>query len=253
MDFFSLSGGMIKTLTEAGSSLVLGTSTTTLITISPPNAEIGPVTLPESVYGHCTVLVDDIIYLIGGYWMVTKTSNKGLSIMINNGKMTPIPNLKFGRIHHGCATFTYGNKKFIVVAGANRGYSNYYSVSKTSEIFDVQANVWKEGPTLPASCEYAKMITSPEGDGAIFIGSSCNTISNEFFQNVIYQLKPLSNGTIIWTTINRKFKSERILPVIDYIDESKVNSYPKPTTTENPTTEPITPVNPRFGMPILLH
>ena len=66
-------------------------------------------------------------------------------------------------------------------------------------------------------------------------------------------MKPLSNGTIIWTNIKRKFKSDRVLPIIDYIDESKVNCYPKPTTTENPTTEPITPPNPRFGMPILFH
>ena len=182
---------------ETNSGLILGADTTNLITISPPDAQIGPVILPEGVYGHCAVLVDDVIYLTGGYWMESTKSDKVLSITIDNGEMRDLPNLKFDRIHHGCASFANENKKFIVVAGANKEFTNYLSASKTTEIFDINQNVWSEGPSLPASCEYAKMITSPRGDGAIFIGSSCITVSDEFNDNVIYQMTPLSNGTII--------------------------------------------------------
>ena len=124
---------------------VLGSNTTNLISFSPPNAELGPVTLPEGVYGLCTVLVDDKIYIIGGYWMNSSNSEKVLSIAIDTGAMEYMANLNFGRIHHGCATFTNVNKTFIVVAGANRAYNSYYSVSKTSEIFDVAENKWTEG------------------------------------------------------------------------------------------------------------
>ena len=211
---------------------ILGTNETNLITISPFQAIVGPVTLPEGVYGHCTVLVNDKIMLIGGFWMDSGSSVKVLSITSDNGAMEYMTNLKFGRIHHGCATFTKGNKKFVVVAGANRAYDKYYSVSKTSEILDVEENNWSVGPSLPASCEYAKMITSPEGDGAIFIGSSCTTVSDELHHNIIYQLKQLSNGTVTWVTINREFKYQRLLPVIEYIEEGKVNCYPKSTNQQ---------------------
>ena len=124
---------------------VLGSNTTHLISFSPPKAELGPVTLPEGAYGHCTVLVDDKIYMIGGCWMNSSNSEKVLSIAIDTGAMEYKANLNFGRIHHGCTTFRNENKSFIVVAGANRAYNSYYSVSKTSEIFDVAQNKWTEG------------------------------------------------------------------------------------------------------------
>ena len=101
------------------------------------------------------------------------------------------------------------------------------------------------GPSLPASCEYAKMITSPSGNGAIYFGSGCKTISNDLHDNVIYEMKILSNGTMKWTGINHKLKFKRELPVIDYIDESNVSCYQKPiydstiTTTTTTTTTTI--------------
>ena len=135
--FNLFSGGMTEN--------ILGANTTNLITIWPPSAELGPVRLPQGVYGHCTVLIKDKIYIIGGYWMDSSTSDRVLSIEIDNGAMEYVANLNFGRIHHGCATFMYGNKPFVIVAGANRAYNSYYSVSKTSEIFDVTDNIWIEG------------------------------------------------------------------------------------------------------------
>lgn len=86
-----------------------------------------------------------MIYLIGGYWKTSASSDKALLIAINDGAMEYVSSLKFGRIDHGCATFDRGNKTFVIVAGANRVYHNYYSVSKTSEIYDVNENVWTEG------------------------------------------------------------------------------------------------------------
>ena len=226
---------MVDDVSNKRPNLILGAKTTNLISISPPNAIIGPVKLPEGVYGHCTVLVDEAIYLIGGYWMNSGTSNNVLSIEIGNGRMTTKTSSTFDRIHHGCAIFRHGNKTYIIVAGSHKGYARYYPFSKTSEIYDVQNDVWTEGPSLPSSCEFAKMITSPERDGAIFIGSGCRTISGDYHPNVIYRLNQQSNGTIEWITINQKFKYRRELPIIDYIDDSEANCYPKTTTTENPT------------------
>ena len=93
-----------------------------------------------------------MIYLIGGYWKTSASSNNALSIESNSGAMEYISSLKFGRIHHGCATFDRENKTFIIVAGANRVYDNYYSVSKTSEIFDVNENIWTEGKFTLLHC-----------------------------------------------------------------------------------------------------
>ena len=93
---------------------------------------------------------------------------------------------------------------------------------------------------MPASCEYAKMITSPEGDGAIYIGSNCKTVTDDFFDNVFYRLNHRTNGSIEWVTLNQTFKYPRQLPVMDYIDESKVNCHTKTTTTVNPITTTMT-------------
>ena len=92
------------------------------------------------------------------------------------------------------------------------------------------------GPSLPASCEYAKMITSPTGNGAIYLGSNCKTISNHFPHNIIFEMKILSNGTMKWTEINHKLWYKRELPVIDYINESNVYCYQKPIYEYNTTT-----------------
>lgn len=102
------------------------------------------------------------------------------------------------------------------------------------------------------------MITSPEGDGVILMGTYCKSPTGNTEQE-FYQLKPQSNGTFEWITLNKKLKYARIDPIMVYIDESKVNCYTSTTsedlnlTTEYSTTPLTTMVsettskNPRTG------
>lgn len=121
------------------------TNTTELITISPPNSWIGPVTLPYPILNHCTVLVDNLVYVIGGHeylygsYIVLK---KAFSISIHDGLITNVSDMNVGHAYHGCASFKDGNKTFIAVAG---GQATNYTSRNITEIFDIQENVWSRG------------------------------------------------------------------------------------------------------------
>lgn len=106
------------------------------------------------------------------------------------------------------------------------------------------------GPDLPKRCLFAKMITSPEGDGVILLGTRCKSQIKGNITQEFYQLKPISDGTFEWIALSKKLMYDRIDPIMVYIDESKVNCYID-TTTENPdvtteeaTTEALTTTSP---------
>ena len=104
--------------------------TTELITIAPPDARPGPV-LPLFFHGHCSVLVGNTVYLIGGEPGYTKV----LSISIHDGGMSNKSETNFMHYQDGCASFINGNKSFIAIAG----YTNI------TEILDVENDVWTQG------------------------------------------------------------------------------------------------------------
>ena len=76
------------------------------------------------------------------------------------------------------------------------------------------------------------MITSPKGDGVIFIGTFCKSQIDHTTQE-IYQLNFKSDSTFEWISMKQRLKFPRWGPIIVYIDESEVNCYLN-TTTENP-------------------
>lgn len=95
------------------------------------------------------------------------------------------------------------------------------------------------------------MVTSPEGDGAILLGTYCQ---HPFSFNKLFLFKPLSNGTFEWVNLDISLKYKRWTPILAYIDDDKVNCYPKtptqdPTTTTATTTDvpTTTSINPRKG------
>ena len=86
-------------------------------------------------------------------------------------------------------------------------------------------------------CANGKMVTSPEGDGVILMGTACKPRdagheTNYQLINKFYQLKPKSNGYFEWIAINHTLRHYRQDPIIAYIDDSRVNCYT--STTENP-------------------
>ena len=85
------------------------------------------------------------------------------------------------------------------------------------------------------------MVTSPEGDGAILLGTGCHLYEYNIysFNSIFFQLKANPNGTFEWIILNQRLSSQphiRRSPNIDYIDDSEVSCQPKPTPTPTSTT-----------------
>lgn len=127
-------------------------NTTELVTVSPPSSMLGPITLPVKLGEHCSVLVGDYVYVIGGKVTSNKNfSKKVLSINIHDGKMMYLADMKETRFKHGCAPFTNGNKRFIAVAGGFT-YKNIDDPSNKNEacqykteFLDIDENIWHRG------------------------------------------------------------------------------------------------------------
>ena len=116
------------------------TKTTELVTTNPATVRAGP-QLPENFYWHCSVLVEDKVFLIGG----GSTRNKLLMIDVGTSAMTYKSELNHGRHLHACAQITGTNgKNQIVVSG---GYVNQVE-SKSTEIYDIDNDVWQEGKNV---------------------------------------------------------------------------------------------------------
>ena len=115
------------------------TKTTELVTTNPATVREGP-DLPENFYDHCSVLVEDKVFLIGGLY----TQNKLLMIDVRTSAMTYKSELNHGRHFHACAQITGSNgKKQIVVSGG-------YGADKlnSTEIYDLDDDVWQEGKNV---------------------------------------------------------------------------------------------------------
>ena len=97
---------------------------------------------------------------------------------------------------------------------------------------------------MPTTCSYGKLFTSPDGNGVTFLGSKCQ---EEYNFNSIFQLKAQSDGSFKWVTLNQTLRHRRLAPIVAYIDESKVNCYPKTTPTTATTNLPGTTIDPRQG------
>ena len=120
-----------------------GLDTTELISIYPPYARKGPITLPYKVRDHCSLLVGEKIFLIGDF----TTFKKVLSININNGEIEVMEKTSYEHFRSGCASFLQGNKSLIAVAGGYyiENYSNDFGYRSVTEIYDIQENAWKIG------------------------------------------------------------------------------------------------------------
>ena len=118
-----------------GSSGLNSTKTTEVITYDPPLAKEGPLLLEEFYY-HCSVLLDELVYLIGG-WV---TKSKVLAIDIRTSDMTYKSELNHGRYEHACVQIIGSNPKIVVSGGYDgNGYV------KSTEIYNIANDSWENG------------------------------------------------------------------------------------------------------------
>ena len=114
---------------------------TELITINPPSTRYGP-TLPKSLYAHCSVIVENTIFVIGGY-SNGRGTKETLKIDIGTGKINNGPTMDFARRYHACTTYTNekGENNILVVG------HNFGDASSTTEILKVNGGQlsWTRG------------------------------------------------------------------------------------------------------------
>ena len=125
---FSITGGSVG----RKSGMPSYTKTTELVTIDPPSVQAGP-QLPLEFLWHCSVLIDNVVYLIGGH----KTWKTVLAIDVKTSQMTFKSELNNGRLFHACAIITVPKPKIVVVGGQH--------AYRSTEIYDIENNSWEIG------------------------------------------------------------------------------------------------------------
>ena len=105
------------------------------------NGTVNGPTLPEAVYGHCSVKFNDLIYLISGYTSSGFTKNVWVANPSNGYAFVQGPSMITGRYYHSCGTMSIGSKSIIIGAGGDGNSGRLSSV----EILDPQSNQWVEG------------------------------------------------------------------------------------------------------------
>ena len=92
---------------------------TELITMNPPSTRYGP-TLPKGLFAHCSVILGDTIFVIGGNSNGYITRETWM-IDIATGEITNGPDMAFARRYHACTTYINekGEKTILVVGGWN--------------------------------------------------------------------------------------------------------------------------------------
>ena len=103
----------------------------------------GP-TLPEAVEGHCSVKLNELIYLIGGYSTGT-TNNVWVANPSNGYAFVQGPSMITGRYHHSCGTMSIGSRSIIIAAGGYGKFQNGKIALSSVEILDPLSNQWVEG------------------------------------------------------------------------------------------------------------
>ena len=159
---------------------------TVLITINPPSTKYGP-TLPKDLLGHCSVLVGDTIFVIGGRtkgYYVKKT----LMIDTKTGKITNGPDMATERGYVQCTSYVnkMGENIILALGGyGGRGGDAEYSTEilkvnggKLSWTKGLQSQIkitsfisfFNIGPDLPEECENGSLVSSPNGEWIVLLG-----------------------------------------------------------------------------------
>ena len=119
----------------------------------------------------CSVLLPDGRVLIsngvsGNLWL------SSAEFYTANGRFTPAPEMTEPRSDHACAALPDGS--VLVAGGRNRG-----GMTNSTEILDLKANAWKQGPPLPSSRAGASFATLTDGRLLLAGGEVAGVISND--------------------------------------------------------------------------
>ena len=126
----------------------MAAASTVLVTMDPPTAKEG-VILPTSLYWHCSVLVDETVYLLGGYG----NDQDILAVSIIDGSFIFKTNMIHGRYQHACASFTGSDGKVKIAVAGGSVSENQQSAT---DIYSIDNDSWSTGKFI---CKLKKLCT----------------------------------------------------------------------------------------------
>ena len=118
---------------------------TELITINPPSTRYGP-TLPKGLYSHCSVIIRDKIFVIGGRNSNGHGFKETLMIDVATREITNGPDMHFARKYHACTSYMNekGENGILVVGGHNWDDDNAISTTEILKVHGGQLS-WTRG------------------------------------------------------------------------------------------------------------
>jgi len=129
--------------------------------------------LPEPMYYHCAVTMNDTHIFVAGNHYDTKTAYI-VNIRDDPFVFHSIPLMPNQRYGAGCGSlvdrsFRYSNKEetFLIVAG---GRGKDHETLTTSSIYSMTLNMWMEGPTLPRGFAYGGYVTDNHYNSFLLVG-----------------------------------------------------------------------------------
>jgi hypothetical protein len=159
--------------------------------------------LPVTVYGHCSVLVNSTTVMIIGGRQNDSTSPNTYFFNTETEVWTEGPQLKNRRSGHSCGRIRKNRQSqefSIVVAGG------YYKLSLLSsvEILDLGSKEWRKGPDLPFGIYEGEMVEDQSG-GVVLVGGESDA---DPFLDTLIQL-PHGGADAEWIRMKQKLKLKR--------------------------------------------
>ncbi len=124
--------------------------------------------LPEGIHWGCAVTVNETTFVFTGGRTASQTTVTADTHWFDalNGKGSGGPRLNVARRSHGCGVIHSDESVYLVVVGGYNG-SQYLD---STEILEVGANEWREGPKLPMPIDDVIVVEDPATNSLLIVG-----------------------------------------------------------------------------------
>ena len=208
-----------------------GVKTTELVS-SGQASTVGPEP-PTDSSGICITAVNDSLILQTGG---ENSSNKSYFFDIDKNKWYEGPDMPHGKYYHACGTFKSAGHSQRTVAIVAGGQNIFYLNS--TYILDIDNQKWEKGmdqyynryfkflhfsilgPNLPLKIQDGKILSSPSGQGAIFIGGKSEMGHHAEMYKLTFNVKA---GSFEWFLMEQHLNIPRGEFVAMYIPNEITN------------------------------
>jgi hypothetical protein len=185
-----------------------------------------PQSLPVTIFGHCSVLINSTTVMVIGGLQNKIMSSKTFYFNTENEVWTEGPQLKNKRADLSCGRIRKNSQSqelSVIVAGGWNGAKILSSV----EILDLGSNEWRKGSDLSFGIDHAKMVEDLNGGVILVGGRSVPNPGDEdsqlkYYLDTLFQL-PHGEANAEWTQMQQKLKYPRFDHVAFLVPDNIVN------------------------------